>query len=152
MLDKSYMFKTTTEILKEVIIPNINNSMAKEQAIALISVLKNLDMQTSQNLSPKEQLNSLIQETLHEYILKLKKDPINFQTDGLAEQLLEELKETELIEDITTKWSQLNELQCKLIRALYKENTVNGHVESMYILPLRQKLREQLNIEMALVR
>ncbi|WP_216830713.1 hypothetical protein [Alkalihalobacterium elongatum] len=152
MLDKSYTFKTTTEVLKEVIIPHINNSMAKEQAIALISVLKNLDMQTIENLSPKAQLNLLISETIHDFIGRIQADEGLFRYDRIVDQLMDDLNEVNLIEDTNTKWSRLNELQCTLIQALYKESLNNTNVERYYITPLRQKLREQLNIEIALVR
>ncbi|WP_078428089.1 hypothetical protein [Alkalihalobacterium alkalinitrilicum] len=153
MLDKSFTIRTINEVLKENIIPHINNSMAKEQAIALISVLKNVDMQTEQNFSAQEQITVLTEQTLNEYIIKIQNDRSNFNTCvDWVNRILIELNEVVEIGDITEKWSRLNDLQCQLIRFLYKENAINNNIEQLYILPLRKKLRKQLNIEMDLVR
>ncbi len=152
MLDKSLTIRTVNDVLKEVIIPNINNSMAKEQAIAIISVLKNVDMHSVQNVGPKKQLVEHIQETLNEMILKIINDKLSSRMESIVGQFKDELIKIERFDDVTEKCNRLNELQCNLIRSLYEESTYNTEVEKLYILPLRKKFREQLMIEMALVR
>jgi hypothetical protein len=152
MYDKAYTFKTANEVLKNEIIPKLTDGIAKEQAIALISVLKNLETNTVENLKPKEQINLLIKQTLKEYVQKLRKDSTSFSSAGCVGQLEEGLKEAESIENVTEKWKRLNELQCQLLRFLYKERSNNSTIEQLYINPLRKLIREQLNLEMALVR
>ena len=152
MYDKGYTYKTVNEVLKNEIIPKLTDGIAKEQAIALISVLKNLETNTVENLKPKEQLILLIKQTLKEYGEKLGIDKENFSTFRHVGLLEEGMREAEKVEGITEKWKLLNYLQCQLLRFLYKESSNNPMIESLYITPLRKKIREQLNIEIALVR
>jgi hypothetical protein len=152
MYDKSYTFKTANDVLKAVIIPNLTDGIAKEQAIALVSVLKNLETNTVENIKPKEQILILIKQTLKEYVQKIRSDFKNFSADGWGVQIEEAINEVEIIENVTEKWKQLNELQCQLLRFLYKERLNNSTIEQLYINPLRKKIREQLNLEMELVR
>lgn len=152
MYDKTYTFKTAIEALKNEIIPKLTDGIAKEQAIALISVLKNLETNTIENLKQKEQIIILIKQTLTEYVQKLQTDSKNFATGGCVGLLEEGLIEAENIEHVTEKWKRLNGLQCQLLRFLYKEGSNNSTIEHLYINPLRKKIREQLNLEMALVR
>ncbi|WP_462413708.1 hypothetical protein [Neobacillus sp. Marseille-QA0830] len=149
MFDKSFMLKTANEVIKDVIIPHLANDMAKEQAIALLSVLKNIDTHTVENQQPKEQLNQLITQTIHELLQKIRMAHFTFHW---VEELETALEETASIVDVTVKWKQLNEIQCQLLRFLYKESTVNPEMEEQCIFPLRKMLREQLKFEMALVR
>lgn len=152
MLDKTLAFKTANQALKEIIIPQLQDGVAKEQAIALISVLKNIEMWTVENISPKEQLVNRIIDSLEDQLQKLEHDSENFSTLEWRTRLEKSYKEIESIENVTEKWKQLNELQCRLIQHLYQEKAKNPFIEELYILPLREKIREQLNIEMALVR
>ena len=139
-------------MLKKEIIPKLIDGIAKEQAIALISVLKNLETNTVENLKPKEQINKLVIQTIEENVLKLRNDYETPSCKGLVVRLEAGLKEAEAIGNVTEKWKQLNELQCQLLRFLYKETLNNSAIEQVYINPLRKKIREQLNLEMALVR
>ncbi|WP_077213318.1 hypothetical protein [Bacillus dakarensis] len=152
MLDKKLTFKTANQALKEIIIPELEDGVAKEQAIALISVLKNLDMWTVENISPKEQLIAKIQENLEEQFQKLEQDSGQFSSLDWKGSLEKSYKNTEGLVDVTEKWKVLNDIQCQLIQQLYKENDRNPEIQESYITPLREKVREQLNIEMSLVR
>jgi hypothetical protein len=149
MFNKSFAIKTVNEVIIDVIIPNLSNDMAKEQAIAMLAVLKNLDTNTVENTKPKEQLNLLIKESLNEIFLKIQEDDAVFTW---VEELLTAMEDTDFNEDVTEKWKELNEIQCRLLTFLYKECAVHPGVEAQYIHPFRKKLREQLTIEMALVR
>ena len=152
MLDKTLTIQTANRVLKEIIIPQLQDGVAKEQAIALISVLKNLDKCTVENTGPKEQLIQKIKDSIEDQLRRLKQDSLNFSSFEWNSQLEQSLMETETIQDITEKWKRLNELQCFLIQFLYKESVKNPKIEECYIQPLRKEIREQLNIEMALVR
>ncbi|MCH6263964.1 hypothetical protein [Neobacillus citreus] len=150
MFDKSFTLKTANDVIKDVIIPNLTSGMAKEQAIALLSVLKNVDTNTIENTKPKEQSITLINQTVEEFLQAIRSD--SSSAFNWVEELDSALEETVFIEDVTEKWKQLNEIQCRLLRFLYKENAANRAIESKYIFPLRKRIREQLTIEMALVR
>lgn len=150
MFDKSFTLKTANDVIKDVIIPNLTSGMAKEQAIALLSVLKNVDTNTIENTKPKEQLITLINQTVEEFLQAIRSD--SSSAFNWVEELDSALEETVFIEDVTENWKQLNEIQCRLLRFLYKENAANRAIESKYIFPLRKRIREQLTIEMALVR
>ncbi|WP_423802104.1 hypothetical protein [Neobacillus sp. SAB-20_R2A] len=152
MFDKSFTLKTANDVIKDVIIPNLTSGMAKEQAIALLSVLKNVDTNTIENTKPKEQLITLINQTVEEFLQAIRSDSRETSAFNWVEELDSALEETVFIEDVTEKWKQLNEIQCRLLRFLYKENAANRAIESKYIFPLRKRIREQLTIEMALVR
>jgi hypothetical protein len=152
MLDKTLAFKTANQVLKEIIIPELPDGVAKEQAIALISVLKNVEMWTVENIDPKEKLVNRIIDSLEEQLQKVEYDSENFSSPEWRTKLEESFKKTESLEDVTEKWKGLNELQCRLIHHLYQESVNNPSIEDLYIKPLRERIREQLNIEMALVR
>ncbi|WP_174733056.1 hypothetical protein [Mesobacillus harenae] len=152
MYDKAFTVKTANQVLKDVIIPNLTDGVAKEQAIALISVLKNLEKNTSENTKPKEQIINLMERTLLDYAGQIKKNPNVFRDAVWADQLEEAIKQTEIIEGVTEKWKNYNDLQCQLLYFLYKESLNNPTIEQKYIAPLRKQIREQLNIEIALVR
>lgn len=152
MFDKSFMFKTASEVIKDEIIPYLENDMAKEQAIALLSILKNIDTHSVENHRPKEQINQLIIQTINEILEKIRMNPKDRSAFNWVEKLETALEETASIEDVTVQWKQLNEIQCQLFRFLYKERAKNPEMEEHYITPLRKRVREQLTIEMALVR
>ena len=152
MYDRSYTFKTANEVLKNEIIPNITDGIAKEQAIALIAVLKNLETNTVENIKPKEQIIILMKQSLTVYIQKLQSASNHFPTAELVRGIEEGMQMAEDSEDATEKWKVLNEVQCQLLRFLYKEKLNNPEIDHLYITPLRKKIREQLNLEIALVR
>jgi hypothetical protein len=152
MFNKSFTIKTANEVIKDVIIPNLSNDMAKEQAIALLAVLKNLDTNTVENNRPKEQLNLLIKQSINEILWIIQEDYEDRTTFTWVEELWTAVLEDDATDDVTEKWKRLNEVQCRLLRFLYKESAANPEIESKYIYLLRKRIREQLNIEMSLVR
>lgn len=152
MYDKAFTVKTANQVLKNIIIPNLTDGVAKEQAIALISVLKNLEKNTIENTKPKEQITILMEQTLLDYAGQLKKDPSVLTGADWADQLEEAMKKIKKVENVNDKWKQYNDLQCQLFRLLYKERMNNPTIEEKFIVPLRKRIRDQLNIEIALVR
>jgi hypothetical protein len=152
MIDKTLAFKTANQVIKELIIPGLQDGVAKEQGIALISFLRNLEMWTVENNSPKEQLITLIKNSFEHHLQNLNQDSENFSSLERLSELKEAYQKTEGILDVAVKWKRLNELQCKLIQLLYEERAKNPRIQELYIFPLREQIREQLNIEMSLVR
>lgn len=153
MFDKSYSLKTANEILKEVIIPELPEGMGKEQAIALISVLKNIDMWTKDNLEPRKVLIEKINSGMNSIVAKIQNDHPSPGLVKAAESLLQELKGiNETNDEMDEKWKKANGIQCELIRLLYKESMSNPNIEELYIKPLRRNIREQLDFEMKFVR
>jgi hypothetical protein len=152
MFNKSFTIKTVNEVIKDVIIPNLSNDMAKEQAIAMLAVLKNLDTNTLENTKPKEQLTVLIKQSINEILWIIQEDYEDRATFTWAEELWNAVLENDTTDDVSEKWKRLNEVQCRLLRFLYMESAANPEVESKYIYPLRKRIREQLTIEMVLVR
>ncbi|MEH7112497.1 hypothetical protein V7124_08940 [Neobacillus niacini] len=152
MLNKTLVIHTVNHVLKESIVPQLQDGVAKEQAIALISVLKNLDMLTVENTSPKEKLIVLITDSIDQQLRKLISDSkFSLHLESLS-KIEGDLKKAENISDVEEKWKQLNEIQCKLIQFLYKERVKNPQVDETYIYPIREQIRKQLNIEMSMVR
>ena len=148
MIKKDVTFRTASKMIKEVMIPNLEGGVAKEQAIALLSVLKNLDQWTVEKISPREELASHILNGLEELAERAgNRDDVN-----LGAGLRERINGVRSIADPVDRWKQANALQCRLISKLYEEMELNPRAEEQYLAPLRRRMREQLNMELALVR
>lgn len=144
MFSKSYTLQLVNRVIKEDIIPYLTTSVAKEQAIAMISVLKNVELNTEQNLKPYAEVNQLLEQGLSRILEKIEKsNPEEIQVRSYRTSL----RQIESILDIKEKWEQLNSLFSKLIKQLYQSpsNTEN------LIEECRNLMRKQLNIEMKLV-
>lgn len=152
MLDKTFVFKKIDEVLKEHIIPDLRDEVAKEQAIALISVLRNLDATTLENESTDQQVLNALEQSFNDQFEKLREDLQNFSNLDAIQEIEKAFKELENIKSTKEKIRQLNQLQCDLIQFFYAELKNNPEIEQLYINPLRVQLRKQLNIELAVVR
>lgn len=152
MLDKTFVFKKIDEVLKEHIIPDLRDEVAKEQAIALISVLRNLDATTLENESTDQQVLNALEQSFNDQFEKLREDAQNFSNLDAIQEIEKAFKELENIKSTKEKIRQLNQLQCDLIQFFYAELKNNPEIEQLYINPLRVQLRKQLNIELAVVR
>lgn len=149
MFDKEYTINLINEVIKNDIIPSLNNDVAKEQAIAMISVLKNVNANTVQNVEPYEKVNELLDDELTLLCQKILKDR-QLKHTALHQNIIElqkSLAEIKAFQDTTNRWKALNELTSRFIKCLYEEHEAAGE----YISQVRKLLRQQLNIEMTLV-
>jgi len=146
MFDKSYTLQLVNKVLKEDIIPSLDSSVAKEQAIAMVSVLKNVDLNSEQNLKPFIEVNELLDDELTKLL-----DSINGGfSPGMISQIENhkiELQKIKLIDDVKDKWEGLNKLLSKLLKSLYQQpKNAQTYIEECRII-----MRKQLDIEMQLV-
>ncbi|RLL46839.1 hypothetical protein D8M04_06470 [Oceanobacillus piezotolerans] len=145
MFDKSYTLQLVNKVIKEEIIPSLNSSVAKEQAIAMISVLKSVDVNSEQNLKPYIEVNELLQTELTRILDSIEKS-IN-GISGNIQRYQIQLEQVKTIKNVKKKWEKLNNLLSEFITELYQmpENT------QTFIDECRTLLRKQLDIEMSLV-
>ncbi|WP_156289671.1 hypothetical protein [Oceanobacillus salinisoli] len=145
MFDKDYTIKLISQVIKEEIIPSIDNSVVREQAIAMVSVLKNVNLNTLQNLNPYEEVNELLGKELSLLLEKVRKQEKS--ESELMKEYEIQLAEIEKIQNVKQKWAELNSLFSKIIKSLYhSEENVEEDIQEC-----RRILRKQLNIEIKLV-
>ena len=146
MFDKSYTLQLINNVLKKDIIPSLDSSVAKEQAIAMVSVLKNVDLNSEQNLKPYIEVNELLDDELTKLLDSISSG-LSTDISSQIENYKIGLQQIKMIDDVKDKWEGLNSLLSKLLKLLYQEpeNT------KFYIEKCRILLRKQLDIEMRLV-
>jgi hypothetical protein len=149
MFDKEFTLNRLTEVIKRDIIPHLTNDYSKEQAIAMISVLKNVNLNTVQNYLPFQLVNELLFGELNNQLSKMAEDVAVIGCD-LTEKVKKLQFQLQLIDsetEIKTKWEKLNELFSGLITMAYQ----NEAELSEYIQHFRTVIRKQIDIEMELV-
>ena len=122
MLDKSYTFQAISLVLKRDILPNLTNDMAKEQTIAILSLLKNLDANSVPNEEPYKSVNALLFEELTDSLEKMCHASTIKHKDKLAmfqENLVTIAKEQQ---SERQKWEVQNQLFAELIQFAYKNS------------------------------
>ncbi|MFC4024041.1 hypothetical protein ACFOUV_09565 [Oceanobacillus longus] len=145
MFDKSYTIKLVNKVLKEDIIPSLDSGVAKEQAIAMVSVLKNVDLNSEQNLKPYIEVNGLLDDELTKLLASIS---VKFSTDVISqiENHKIELQKIKKMNDEMNKWEGLNSLLSNLLKSLYQEPKSTQSIEEC-----RMIMRKQLDIEIQLV-
>jgi hypothetical protein len=146
MLDKTYTFQVIRQVLRRDILPYLTNDMAKEQAVAILSLLKNLDANTIQNDEPFKSVNSLLFRDLEVSLVKMNEHASLILKDRLLkfkEDLAALAKQQQ--SDRNT-WEALNELFCELIHFVYQ-----NHEFYPFIVDLRKTMRKQIDIEIKTV-
>ena len=146
MLDKSYTFQAIIQVLKNDILPFITNDVAKEQAVALLSLLKNLDANTIQNEGIFKKVNSHLLEQLEISFYRLneltagsfKADLVKFQ-ENLTSILQKSQSER-------YKWESLNQLFSEFIQFVYQNPELNYYIDD-----LRKIVRNQIDMELIIV-
>ena len=146
MLDKSYTFQAIIQVLKNDILPFITNDVAKEQAVALLSLLKNLDANTIQNEGIFKKVNSHLLEQLEISFYRLneltagsfKADLVKFQ-ENLTSILQKSQSER-------YKWESLNQLFSEFIQFVYQYPELNYYIDD-----LRKIVRNQIDMELTIV-
>lgn len=146
MFDKSYTLQLVNRVIKEDIIPSLNSSVAKEQAIAMISVLKNVELNTEQNVKPYIEVNNLLEKDLTRILESIQKNAVDNISNYIQSYQIQ-LQQTSSIKDVKEKWEELNSLLSRLIKQLYQHPKEN----KAFIEEVRILLRKQLEIEMRLV-
>ncbi|PWA09435.1 hypothetical protein DCC39_13125 [Pueribacillus theae] len=149
MFDKEYTIHLVNQVIKNEIIPSLNNGMAREQAIAMISVLKNVNANTRQNLDPYKEVIDLFVKELDVLFERVSQDN-SLQDTNLNRKVKEfqnQLNSIKANQEIKETWEELNGLTSKFITCLYEDHSRT----SGYISAVRKLMRKQLNIEMALV-
>jgi hypothetical protein len=146
MLDKSKALKAISFVLKRDILPNLNNDVAKEQTIAILSLLKNIDATTLPNDEPFKSVNSLLLAELEVSLEKMKQQTSYTVNDYLTmfERRLKDLAKQELEE--REKWESLNSLFAEMIQFVYQKSELHPFIDEFRI-----TMRKQLNIEMKTV-
>jgi len=147
MFDKSYVISMMIDMLKQEIIPDLKSSAAKEQVIAIISVLKNLNANTVVNQDRYETVNLLIVDGVTQIANDIGKDSNLFGTNlsKWAKNLPEEMVYLKsAVKTPFEQWEELNQVLCKLIELLYVEEFIK--IEG-YMDRARNLLREQLQNE-----
>jgi hypothetical protein len=143
MLDKSIAFQTISLVLKQDILPHLSNEMAREQVIAMLSLLKNLDANTVPNDEVYRRVNLLLFEELEVILEKINNEPttdIPRALNTLLENLIS-LSQQKQIERKT--WELLNELFSEVIQIVYQNDSLQ-----QFIPDIRKTMRKQLNIEL----
>jgi hypothetical protein len=146
MLDKSNALQAISFVLKRDILPNLNNDVAKEQTIAILSLLKNIDATTLPNDEPFKSVNSLLLAELEVSLEKMKQQTSYTVNDYLIvfERRLKNLAKQELEE--REKWESLNSLFAEMIQFVYQKSELHPFIDEF-----RKIMRKQLNIEMKTV-
>ncbi len=127
------------EVLKRDILPNLTDDMAKEQTVAILSLLKNLDANTVQNEEPFKQVNSLLLKELKELLNKLIQVSFNPKIQAFCEEFssINKLEQAE-----RSRWETLNRLFSTIIQFIYQNSEYHS-----YIPEVRKIIRQQLEIE-----
>jgi GTPase involved in cell partitioning and DNA repair len=146
MLDKSNTLKAISLVLKRDILPNLNNDVAKEQTIAILALLKNIDATTLPNDEPFKSVNSLLLAELEVSLETMKQQNSFIVNDKLTmfQQELKTLAKQEIKE--REKWESLNSLFSEMIQFAYQNSELHPFIDE-----LRKIMRKQLNIEMKTV-
>jgi hypothetical protein len=147
MLDKSNTIQSISLVIKRDILPNLSNEMAREQTIAILSLLKNLDANTVPNEEPYKSVNTLLLTELEESIAKMK--PLTtlttFDTLTKYENIRKNLAASKQQSE-REKWEELNSLFSKMIKFVYQNTELHPFIDEF-----RQTMRKQLDIEMKMV-
>jgi hypothetical protein len=147
MLDKSNTIQSISLVIKRDILPNLSNEMAREQTIAILSLLKNLDANTVPNEEPYKSVNTLLLTELEESIAKMK--PLTtlttFDTLTKYENKRKNLAASKQQSE-REKWEELNSLFSKMIKFVYQNTELHPFIDEF-----RQTMRKQLDIEMKMV-
>ena len=149
MFDKEYTLTLVNRVIKEEIIPSLTDDVAKEQAIAMVSVLKNVNLNTTQNQKIYKEVNQLLFRQLTNILNKMEKDEIIHQCGYLkrVKKLQNQLQKLQSEVDPKFKWEEHNKLFSELIKCMYQQADRLDH----YIRALRQIMRNQLTIEIQYV-
>jgi hypothetical protein len=152
LYQKSYVLNQVMRILKEVVIPELRTEKAREQAIAMVAVLKNLDSHTSDNHDWLEKENEEMARALLEIAYDIQKEPRLSLTSlhKWAEQLPRDVyrSQTAAAEDELSRWHLFNQLLCDLVCLLYAEQGKGDGLDEMrkkYLDWVRSLLRKQVN-------
>jgi len=146
MLDKSNTLHVISLVLKRDILPNLNDDVAKEQTIAILSLLKNIDATTVPNDEPFKSVNFLLLTELEVSLEKMKQQislTLNRQLENF-EKGLKTLAKQEMSE--REKWESLNILFSEMIQFVYQNSELHPFIDEF-----RNTMRKQLNIEMKTV-
>lgn len=150
MYDKDYVIGTVIHVLKEKIIPHLSNHVAKEQAIAMISVLKNLNAHTEVNVQWLHDQTEVITQKLTELANDLETDPEIGKRVEIKQWIDRLRKQVSIVrtgdQDGAEPWYGLNQLACDLLHLLYCLPN-----EEVYLERLREVMRQLLNREMSRV-
>src|SRR5690606_30993599 len=116
---------------------------------AMISVLKNVNANTRQNLDPYKEVNDLFVKELDVLFERVLQDSSLKDTNLYREvkEFQNRLKSLKANQDIKKTWEELNGLTSKFITCLYEDHSRT----SDYISAVRNLMRKQLDIEIALV-
>ncbi|WP_342431386.1 hypothetical protein [Neobacillus sp. FSL H8-0543] len=146
MLDKSNTLQAISLVLKRDILPNLTNDVAKEQTIAILSLLKNIDATTVPNDEPFKAVNSLLLAELEVSLEEMKQltsltlnDQLTKFEKGLKKLAKQKEKERE-------KWESLNSLFSEMIKFAYQNSELHPFIDEF-----RKTMRKQLEIEMKTV-
>ncbi|MEW9050607.1 MAG: hypothetical protein AB2392_05580 [Neobacillus sp.] len=139
MLDKSTAFQTIHLVLKQDILPHLSNEMAKEQVIAMLSVLKNLDANTIQTDEVYRRVNLLLFKELKEILERITATDIRSPLHTMLEYLisLSQKKQSE-----RKTWESLNKLFSEVTQVIYQNDSLHT-----FIPDIRKTMRKQLDIE-----
>jgi hypothetical protein len=139
MLDKSTAFQTIHLVLKQDILPHLSNEMAKEQVIAMLSVLKNLDANTIQTDEVYRRVNLLLFKELEEILERITATDIRSPLHTMLENLisLSQKKQSE-----RKTWELLNKLFSEVTQVIYQNDSLHT-----FIPDIRKTMRKQLDIE-----
>jgi hypothetical protein len=147
MLDKSNTIQSISIVLKRDILPNLTNDMAREQTIAILSLLKNLDANTVPNEEPYKSVNTLLLTELEESIERMKALTTITTFDSLTKyenqrkNLAANKQQSE-----REKWEELNSLFSRMIKIVYQNTELHPFIDEF-----RRTMRKQLDIEMKMV-
>ena len=152
---KSFVLNRVVRVLKDVVIPELQSEKAREQAIAMISVLKNLDSRTSENDEMRARENAEVGRFLAEIARDIQVDP-RFARTSLgrwAEQLPPDVdrEQEEAATDVLARRNHLNQLLCDLIRLLHADQGTGDGLEAAreeLLRRVRKVLRGQLDRQM----
>jgi hypothetical protein len=144
MLDKSNTIQSISLVLKRDILPNLTNDVAREQTIAILSLLKNLDANTVPNEEPYKSVNTLLLTELEESIAKMKPLTTLTTNDSLTkyENIRKNLAASKQQSE-REKWEALNSLFSKMIKFVYQNTELHPFIDEF-----RLTMRKQLDIEM----
>ncbi len=151
LYSKSFVLDQVVKVLKEVVIPECQTEKAREQAIAMVSVLKNLDSHTLDNHEVRKQENEELAGVLLEIAQEIQRDPRLARTSlhQWAEQLQDGYREQESnTSDDLARWNRLNQQLCELIQRLHAdEGAADGRdaTREKYLRRIRRLLRKQLD-------
>ncbi|MGG1677186.1 hypothetical protein ACIFOT_15720 [Neobacillus sp. NRS-1170] len=146
MLDKSCTFQAIIQVLKNDILPFITNDVAKEQAVALLSLLKNLDANTIQNEEIFKKVNCHLLEQL-----EISLNQLNELTAGSFKADLVKFQEnlTSILQKSQSeryKWESVNQLFSEFIQFVYQNPELNYYIDD-----LRKIVRNQIDMELTIV-